>query len=518
MLRAPGLPLHLRVFISSPGDVAEERATAREVIEQLQREEPWRGRVTIQAIAWDDPRAGTPLDAHRSPQESVYAYNTRPAECDLTIVILWSRFGSPLNDGSGFRSGTEAELADARAAERPCWIYQRTEPFHVPADELDKPEVQEAARQYKAVKEFCKSFRNPDGSWSGGLHPYAAPSNFRLLLRQHLSAELSRRLPQQAPADAAFRVFVASAADDMQVERVRLLEEWKNRTDVQMLPERPIPPPLEKKEHVRYVRSLIKDSHVSVHFVGASAGALVANDTESSYLAEQLRVGMDSARVQLVLEADGLNPTDARPQAYKAALEELLRRRAPTLRLVSGGSDALSEELTRAREELTRSLSPAEGKVRRVFVDAHEEDQASAAYVIAHLRAARMEVSTLDPVFSSPSAQVSSFEREVDQADVVLMVVGRAPLICAEERLKAAREQIVIQRAATKCALYRVPSAGRSQKGANTDRPVSASAQAARPLETASWTPQLDQSHLNSFDLKELDRFIESLLKPDGAE
>lgn len=64
-------PRHLRVFLASPGDVADERALALRVLEQLQYDPLLRGRITVETIAWDKPGAGTPMLATLTPQEAI---------------------------------------------------------------------------------------------------------------------------------------------------------------------------------------------------------------------------------------------------------------------------------------------------------------------------------------------------------------------------------------------------------------------------------------------------------------
>ena len=54
---ALGAPLHLRVFLSSPGDVGEERRIARELIDEVARQPLLKGQVTFEVIAYDDPDA-----------------------------------------------------------------------------------------------------------------------------------------------------------------------------------------------------------------------------------------------------------------------------------------------------------------------------------------------------------------------------------------------------------------------------------------------------------------------------
>ena len=112
--------MHLRFFLSSPGDVADERIFAQQVIEQELPKDPLlRGEITCEAIRWDDPAAPVSMPASLTPQEAVNQGLPKPSECDVVIVILWSRLGTPLPpgivrpDGSPYLSGTEWEYEDA---------------------------------------------------------------------------------------------------------------------------------------------------------------------------------------------------------------------------------------------------------------------------------------------------------------------------------------------------------------------------------------------------------------------
>jgi hypothetical protein len=64
-------PLTLRIFLSSPGYVAEERRLAREAMEALERGHLLKGKVRFEIVAWDDAHAAAPMDARETPQASV---------------------------------------------------------------------------------------------------------------------------------------------------------------------------------------------------------------------------------------------------------------------------------------------------------------------------------------------------------------------------------------------------------------------------------------------------------------
>ena len=133
----PEVPV-LRIFLSSPGDVAEERSLARDLIDTVLPKLPHlRECMKLELVAWDDPAARIPMLATETPQDSVNAARPRPATCDIVIVILWSRMGTPLPDsikkpnGEPYLSGTEWEYEDAvnspREPRPQVLVYRRTE-------------------------------------------------------------------------------------------------------------------------------------------------------------------------------------------------------------------------------------------------------------------------------------------------------------------------------------------------------------------------------------------------------
>lgn len=194
-------PLNLRVFLSSPGDLSDERRLARQAMEALSRSELLRGRICFEVVAWDDEHASTPMDASEALQTSVNRYTGRPAECDLTLVILWGRIDTRLpegltrTDGTPFVSGTVWEYEDAIAAGKPVFIYRRTEKVLI---DVDDPNFVKKRAEYAEVQAFFDRFANPDDSQKVGFNTYATPSDFERILRQHLEAFVNERLNSAA--------------------------------------------------------------------------------------------------------------------------------------------------------------------------------------------------------------------------------------------------------------------------------------------------------------------------------
>ena len=76
----------LQLFISSPGDVNEERIISEQVIRRLS--EQFADRVILEPIFWE-----------HEPMLMTETFQTQiipPSECDIFVGILWARLGTRL--------------------------------------------------------------------------------------------------------------------------------------------------------------------------------------------------------------------------------------------------------------------------------------------------------------------------------------------------------------------------------------------------------------------------------------
>ena len=186
----------LQIFISSPGDVFEERAIAQRVIERLQSE--YAGRVALKPVLWEHE----PLLASSTFQDQII----RPSETDVVVSILWSRLGTRLpkgftrEDGSRYDSGTEYEFEDAiggfRKNGKPdLLVYRKTAPPSVRLD--DEKELLERLQQKKKLDEFVNRWFHDkaEGTLIAAFHAFDSPSDFESLLEAHLHKLIERKLP-----------------------------------------------------------------------------------------------------------------------------------------------------------------------------------------------------------------------------------------------------------------------------------------------------------------------------------
>jgi formylglycine-generating enzyme required for sulfatase activity len=185
---------HVRVFLSSPGDVPDERRIVRTACETLGKDPSFRDHLTIEVVSWDDPVAPAPMLANAPPQDSVERNRPTPAECDLTVVILWSRLGTPLQrrmraDGSPYASGTEYEFENARDNGRPVLLYRRS---GKPQLDIDDPERDAKLQQWQAVNGFFARFKAEDGSLAGLATAYESSEALKPRIESDLRHELEQ--------------------------------------------------------------------------------------------------------------------------------------------------------------------------------------------------------------------------------------------------------------------------------------------------------------------------------------
>lgn len=211
----------IRILLSSPGDVADERERARQVIASLARF--YQARCQLQPVLWED----LPLAAQDSFQEGIDRKLLAAESPDIAVFVLWSRMGTPLRDdafrkkdGKPYRSGTEREfhlLLDLRADSpdgRPIILAYRREDQAGFSEMLSNAlnssapgqqgnaRAEELLAQRKLVEQFIEeNFVDDHGRNLRAYHTYDKPAAFASRLKVHLRSLLSEML-LQTPAGA----------------------------------------------------------------------------------------------------------------------------------------------------------------------------------------------------------------------------------------------------------------------------------------------------------------------------
>jgi hypothetical protein len=164
----------LKVMIASPGDVANERRIARDVVHEWNAIHSQDRATVLLPIAWETH--AIPSMGERA-QEIINKQLVR--DTDLLVGVFWTRIGTPTGAAT---SGTVEEVEEHLRAGKPVMLYFSTAP--VRPDSVDE-------EQYCALKEFRESCRQ-----RGLVEEYESIGEFR----EKLTRQLSQIIIQQFPA------------------------------------------------------------------------------------------------------------------------------------------------------------------------------------------------------------------------------------------------------------------------------------------------------------------------------
>jgi WD40 repeat protein len=229
----------IRIFVSSPADVEHERAAVKDIVEQLGHE--YLPYFELHTVLWEEEA----LTADRTFQAGL----TQPEDCDIVLVILWTRLGSPLPE-EPYRgmTGTEWEFvnaveASARQGSPEVLVYKKTAPKLV--DITDATTAREAVEDRRRLDEFFReNFFNEDNSFRRAFRLFDGDAAFRELVETQLRKLLNRRISAERRAAAGSgrwqgSPFRAGRPFDISDERVFTGREQEVRALLQRIEGRP---------------------------------------------------------------------------------------------------------------------------------------------------------------------------------------------------------------------------------------------------------------------------------------
>jgi len=176
----------LRIFISSPGDVQQERQRVEKAIERLGKQAHITSHFRLNSLLWEEvpPEGGSP------PQTTIDRYLGEAGEADIYSCILWHRMGTPTKNAKGesFRSGTECEFfsayrANAANGKPHILLYHCQRP--------QSPEID--PEQSKLVKEFLARFKSANPELKGLFHHYTDIDEFEHRITTDLNTIIVKR-------------------------------------------------------------------------------------------------------------------------------------------------------------------------------------------------------------------------------------------------------------------------------------------------------------------------------------
>jgi len=196
------MPQRLRMFISSPGDVPDERLRTDLVIDKLTQD--YSRYFAIESYRWEHE----PMLASGHFQDAIEP----PSESDIVILILWSRLGTPLPEKTGVReyrgldgrtpvTGTEWEFEDALAAARSRGAPDILVFRNISPATIDARDAQARARslaQLDALDTFWTRYFADRGVFLAASAEYRTLEEFATRLEESLRKLIERRIKLQA--------------------------------------------------------------------------------------------------------------------------------------------------------------------------------------------------------------------------------------------------------------------------------------------------------------------------------
>ena len=186
----------LRIFVSSPSDVAAERARVKPVADRLNGQ--LEGVVRLEVLRWEDAF----YTAAHSFQEAIDQAIGNMSQTDMVLCIVWKRAGLKLNpaiwrrkDGSAYESGTVLEYETAvevsreRAGVPDVFLFRKSAPVVYDADR-----VAEQLEQYQLLQAVWKRWtESEEGYNTAGYQSFADPDDLERKLEACLRQWLERR-------------------------------------------------------------------------------------------------------------------------------------------------------------------------------------------------------------------------------------------------------------------------------------------------------------------------------------
>ena len=188
-MQSPGMLKKIDVFISSPGDVSEERQIAKRIIDRCNRVHSIAERYVLRPLAYEEI---APAEVGKSPQVIVDLHMREASKSDLFICIFGHGMGTPVileETGERFQSGTEYEFVDAyrhnqKHGKPYILLYRSLKPFPPETD----------SEQLRAVEAFFKRFEGEHAEFKGIYKTYRSNEEFEDMLLHNIDTAISKNL------------------------------------------------------------------------------------------------------------------------------------------------------------------------------------------------------------------------------------------------------------------------------------------------------------------------------------
>ncbi len=256
-------------------------------------------------------------------------------------------------------------------------------------------------------------------------------------------------------AEPKFTVFIGCPADDLRPVQ-RQLSTALGREGIAVIDG--IPPPHDEAEHAARAVEVLQQADLSVHLLGTRPGEPIGLDNPSkTYALEQVRLGLDHAKSQLILTPDEFHLKDIEDPVYAELMRELSEqpREANRLELIRLGPSRMLDEILAKRDRLAPPALPGQ----TAFIDLHTNDVSCATELVVHLSQRQITPVMIPSGDASPADSMTQFADTLKKSAWFIVVYGTVARDWVNNRLNEAFKLILYHSLPTKIGVYVAPPA-----------------------------------------------------------
>lgn len=266
---------------------------------------------------------------------------------------------------------------------------------------------------------------------------------------------LRSREPDERVEPGSFRAFFSQPPDDQRPTKRQLAAALKDE-GIDVLTD--IPPPYDDEGHAGAVREALRQADLSIHLLSASPGEPVdAEQPGRTYPVEQVKIGLDHARSQLILLPQELDLSLVDDASYAEFLESLVQKKrdADRLELVQTTRHRMLDEILAKRrriEEARARQAAVSGAGLTAFIDLHTKDLPAATDLVGYLSERKFNPLMVPSADLSPT--MSLFEDYLRKARLFIVVFGTVAREWVQHRLLEANKLILVNELPTLVGVY----------------------------------------------------------------
>lgn len=401
----------VRVFISSPGDVKEERERIGKVFEELNSTIAAEKGLVLEPIRWET-HARTEIGD--GPQAIINRQLGH--DFDVFLGIMWQRFGTPTAEAD---SGTEEEFLHAYSAweadrRRRILFYFCERPYTVRTAE----EIQQLGKVIELRGELEKK---------GLLGTYTSVEDFTDRVRRDLTGIVmgwAEKSAEPMPAPTRFTVFIADVDDSLKLLQHSLAKKLE-KEGVGVLRRNGEP----RDEH--WEKEGVARAHASIHLLGEDPHPGGERQLEEALVSGQWPVVWISRDQDL-----------SSGSAYDQRLAALERREGISRELdfirerPLGACRVILERVAKLRERWGQSSA------KKVLFNVHENDAEFAWELVAHLQDQMGLDADVYGLEDSPGME--AFEEKLASCSSMVFVFGKAESEWISNLMRHAMQKMLV--------------------------------------------------------------------------